>query len=45
MSYSKPKCEKGSKLVKSRCECKKPKKKNKTAKKNPKKDKYKSIGL
>jgi hypothetical protein len=35
MSYSKPKCEKGSKLVKSRCECKKPKKKNKTAK-NPK---------
>ena len=40
MSYSKPKCEKGSKLVKSRCECKKPKKKNKTAKKPPKKDTY-----
>ena len=31
MSYSKPKCEKGSKLMKTRCECKKPVKK-KTAK-------------
>jgi hypothetical protein len=47
MSYSKPKCEKGSKLIKSRCECKKSKK-NKTVKKSqkkspkkpPKKDKY-----
>ena len=35
MSYSKPKCEKGSKLMRTRCECKKPKKtaKKKTAKK------------
>jgi hypothetical protein len=41
MSYSTPKCEKGSKLVKSRCQCKKTK--NKTLKKTLKKkvnDKY-----
>mgnify|MGYP006095373899 CR=1 FL=1 len=49
MSYSKPKCEKGSKLMKMRCECKKPAKKKtvkkktakkKTAKKRKKKDVY-----
>ena len=41
MSYSKPKCEKGSKLMRTRCECKKPKKtaKKKTAKKKTAKKK------
>ena len=37
MSYSKPKCEKGSKLMKTRCECKKPAKKKTAKKKTAKK--------
>ena len=37
MSYSKPKCEKGSKLMKTRCECKKPAKKKTVKKKTVKK--------
>jgi hypothetical protein len=37
MSYSKPKCEKGSKLMRTRCECKKPAKKKTAKKKTAKK--------
>ena len=37
MSYSKPKCEKGSKLMRTRCECKKPVKKKTVKKKTAKK--------
>ena len=37
MSYSKPKCEKGSKLMRTRCECKKPVKKKTVKKKTVKK--------
>ena len=36
MSYSKPKCEKGSKLMKTRCECKKPVKRKTTKRKTTK---------
>ena len=37
MSYSKPKCEKGSKLMRTRCECKKPVKKKTAKRKTAKK--------